>query len=78
MATSTNPAEPITLLKFSQLCVRLCCHRQTVYRRLKEKDSNFPRPVKHGRSVVFIASEVEKYLQELADAREPHATEKKA
>lgn len=62
---------PQHLIDMSSLMARLGIGgTATVYRRIKD-DPRFPKPVKLGRLTRFVDAEVSRYIEELADAREP-------
>ena len=68
MATVQAPPETrfIPRAKFQE---RLGCGKSTFYR-LAETDERFPRPVRGVHShPVYVASEVEQYIERLAESR---------
>lgn len=60
----------MTGLSIVQLRIKLGNQsKQGIYERMK-KDPRFPRPLKIGRRSIWIAEEVDEYLDSLADDRD--------
>lgn len=59
----------IRLIPITTVVDRCGVCKATVYRRLQDPASGFPRPTKHGRRTLWVESEVNAFLTRLVGAR---------
>lgn len=59
----------VHLIPITTVADRCGVCKATVYRRLQDPASGFPRPTKHGRRTLWVESEVDAFLTHLMSAR---------
>ncbi len=59
----------IRLIPITAVADRCGVCKATVWRRLQDPASGFPRPTKHGRRTLWVESEVDAFLARLVGAR---------